>query len=75
MATVTATQEPLFLDGEWIETGEWLDVVSPYSGDLIARVAKAGADEARRAIDAAERAMQDPFPPGSEQTFSSGRRS
>ncbi len=62
MATVTATQEPLFLDGEWIETGEWLEVRSPYSGDLIARVAKAGADEARRAIDAAERAMQDPLP-------------
>ena len=62
MATVTATQEPLYLDGEWIETGEWLEVRSPYSGDLIARVAKAGADEARRAIDAAERAMRDPLP-------------
>lgn len=62
MATVTATKEPLFLDGVWVETGEWLEVRSPYSGEVIANVAKAGADEARRAIDAAERAMRDPLP-------------
>jgi acyl-CoA reductase-like NAD-dependent aldehyde dehydrogenase len=62
MATVTATQERLFLDGEWVETGEWLEVRSPYTGDVIANVATAGADEARRAIDAADRAMRDPLP-------------
>src|SRR5438067_13235801 len=61
MATV-ATERKLFLGGEWVETGDWLDVRSPYSGDVVARVAKAGAAETRRAIDAAERAMQDPLP-------------
>jgi acyl-CoA reductase-like NAD-dependent aldehyde dehydrogenase len=58
----TATERKVFVDGEWIETGDWLDVRSPYSGDVVGRVAKAGADEARRAIDAAERAMQEPLP-------------
>src|SRR5205823_5514347 len=34
----------------------------PYSGEVVARVARAGADEARRAVDAAERAMREPLP-------------
>src|SRR6478672_1421029 len=58
----TATERKLFVDGEWIETGEWLEVRSPYSGDVVGRIAKAGADETRRAIDAAELAMQEPLP-------------
>ena len=62
MATVTETKERLFLDGQWVETGEWLEVRSPFSGDVVATVAKAGAEEARRAIDAAERAMREPLP-------------
>jgi len=58
----TATERKLLVGGEWIETGEWLEVRSPYSGDLVGRVAKAGADDTRRAIDAAERAMREPLP-------------
>src|SRR5829696_4129974 len=58
----TATERRLFIDGEWVETGDWIEVRSPYSGDLVGRVAKARADEARRAIDAAERAMAEPLP-------------
>src|SRR5437867_4059161 len=58
----TATERKLFVGGEWVETGEWLEVRSPYSGDVVGRVAKAGADETRRAIDAAEQAMRDPLP-------------
>src|SRR6186997_680306 len=58
----TATERKLFVDGEWIETGDWLEVRSPYSGDVVGRVAKAGADETRRAIDAGERAMREPLP-------------
>jgi acyl-CoA reductase-like NAD-dependent aldehyde dehydrogenase len=58
----TATERKLFVGGEWIETGDWVEVRSPYSGDPVGRVAKAGAKETRRAIDAAERAMQDPLP-------------
>jgi acyl-CoA reductase-like NAD-dependent aldehyde dehydrogenase len=61
MAT-TATERKLFVGGEWIETGEWIDVRSPYSGDVVGRVAKGGARETRRAIDAAEAAMGAPLP-------------
>src|SRR3990170_4936109 len=58
----TAPERKLFLDGDWVETGDWVEVCSPYDGSLVARVAKAGAAEARGAIDAAERAMRDPLP-------------
>ena len=59
---VTATERKLLIGGEWVETGDWQDVRSPYSGDVVGRVAKAGAEETRRAIDAAERAMREPLP-------------
>ena len=58
----TATERKLLIGGEWVETGDWLEVRSPYSGEVVGRVAKAGADEARAAIDAAEQAMADPLP-------------
>src|SRR5262245_51725311 len=61
MAT-TATGRKLLVDGEWIETGDWVDVASPYDGSLVARVARAGAEETRAAVDAAERAMREPLP-------------
>ena len=56
------SEKRLLIGGEWVETGEWVEVRSPYSGDVVGRVAKAGADEARQALDAAERAMQEPLP-------------
>src|SRR3954451_7757914 len=56
------TEKRLLVGGEWIETGDWVEVRSPFSGDVVGRVAKAGADETRRAVDAAERAMQEPLP-------------
>ena len=62
MTTVETNDKKLLVDGEWIETGEWVEVRSPYSGDVVARIAKAGAAETRRAIDAAERAMAEPLP-------------
>lgn len=61
MAT-TLTERKLLVAGEWIETGDWLEVRSPYSGEVVGRVAKAGAEETRRAIDAAELAMREPLP-------------
>jgi acyl-CoA reductase-like NAD-dependent aldehyde dehydrogenase len=61
MAT-TLSERKLLIGGEWIETGDWLEVRSPYSGDVVGRVAKAGAAETKRAIDAAEEAMREPLP-------------
>ena len=61
MATTT-TERKLFVAGEWVETGDWLEVRSPYSGDVVGRVAKGEADETRRAIDAAEQALREPLP-------------
>jgi acyl-CoA reductase-like NAD-dependent aldehyde dehydrogenase len=58
----TVAERKLFIGGEWIETGDWLEVRSPYSGDAVGRVAKGGARETERAIDAAERAMNEPLP-------------
>src|SRR5882724_7434297 len=60
--TATATERKLLIGGEWVETGEWLDIRSPYSGDVVGRVAKGGAEETRRAIDAAARVLAEPLP-------------
>src|SRR5260370_42513109 len=58
----TATERKLLRGGGGLETGEWLEVRSPYSGDTVGRVAKGGAEEARRAVDAAARALENPLP-------------
>jgi acyl-CoA reductase-like NAD-dependent aldehyde dehydrogenase len=58
----TALERRVFVAGEWVETGDWLEVRSPYSGEVVGRVAKAGASETKRAIDAAEEAMREPLP-------------
>jgi acyl-CoA reductase-like NAD-dependent aldehyde dehydrogenase len=58
----TVTERRLFVAGEWIETGEWIEVRSPYSGEVVGRVAKGGAAEVRRAIESAEDALRDPLP-------------
>jgi acyl-CoA reductase-like NAD-dependent aldehyde dehydrogenase len=59
---VTVQERKLLLDGEWIETGEWHEVRSPYSGEVVARVPQAGADHARKALDSAAKALQGPLP-------------
>src|ERR671930_1652686 len=61
MATV-ATERKLLIGGEWIETGDWVEVRSPYSGDVVGRVARAGVTETCQAVDAAEKAMREPLP-------------
>src|SRR5579884_508626 len=53
----TLRSQQLLVDGEWTETGEWLDVRSPYSGEVVARVARGGAEDARRAVEAAARTL------------------
>jgi len=59
---VTVQERCLLLDGEWVETGSWKEVRSPYSGEIVGRSAQGGAAETRRAVDAAARAMADPLP-------------
>ena len=61
MAT-TVTDRKLLIDGDWVETSAWIEVASPYDGSPVARVARAGAAETQRAIDAAARAMESPIP-------------
>jgi len=62
MATTTETVRKILVDGEWYETGETLDVRSPFDGSVVAQVAYGGAADARRAIDAAAKAMKTPVP-------------
>jgi acyl-CoA reductase-like NAD-dependent aldehyde dehydrogenase len=52
----------LLIDGERVETGAWTEVRSPFSGEVIGRVAKGGGAEARRALDAAGRVLAEPLP-------------
>jgi len=61
MATTT-TERKLLIDGEWVETGSWIEVQSPYDGSLVGRVPEAGSEATLWALDAAERAMRDPLP-------------
>jgi succinate-semialdehyde dehydrogenase/glutarate-semialdehyde dehydrogenase len=50
-----------FINGEWVDAdnGDTLAVTNPANGEVIAEVAKCGAAETRRAIEAAEAAMID----------------
>jgi acyl-CoA reductase-like NAD-dependent aldehyde dehydrogenase len=50
--TVQAVDHELLVAGEWRETGEWSEVLSPYDGSAVGRVAQGDAalvDEAARA--------------------------
>jgi acyl-CoA reductase-like NAD-dependent aldehyde dehydrogenase len=60
MAT-TAAERRLLIGGEWVETGAWIDVRSPYDGEVVGRVPEGGAEETRRALDAAAQAMRAPL--------------
>src|SRR3954449_5156321 len=56
-----AHERALLINGEWVTTGEWIDVVSPYTGKTVGRVARGGRAEAERAVDAAARALESPL--------------
>jgi acyl-CoA reductase-like NAD-dependent aldehyde dehydrogenase len=58
---VTVQERKLLVDGEWVETGSWKEIRSPYSGEIVGRVPEGGGEEARRAVDAAARAMAEPL--------------
>jgi acyl-CoA reductase-like NAD-dependent aldehyde dehydrogenase len=52
---------PFLVDGAWRAGGEPIEVRSPFDGALVGRVGSATAQDARDAIDAAERAMLTPL--------------
>jgi malonate-semialdehyde dehydrogenase (acetylating)/methylmalonate-semialdehyde dehydrogenase len=60
-AVATSAQLPHFINGQWVEStaSEWLDVSNPATGEVLARVPLAGADEVNKAVEAAAAA----FPP------------
>lgn len=53
----------LFIDGEYTEpsTGRWFEDVDPATGEVVAQVAEAGADDVDRAVMAAKRALHGPW--------------
>jgi len=57
----TLLQTQAFIDGQWVngDNQKTFAVTNPANGEHLADVASVGAAETRRAIDAAERAMQD----------------
>ncbi|HET8815130.1 MAG TPA: aldehyde dehydrogenase family protein [Solirubrobacterales bacterium] len=57
--TVEATDHKLLAAGQWIETGEWGEVRSPYDGSVVGRVAQADEALAERAIEAAHGAFEE----------------
>lgn len=48
------------IDGEWVgaDSGETIDVTNPATGDALGTIPKMGADETRRAIEAAQVALK-----------------
>ncbi len=60
MATETAeaTDHKLLVAGEWLESGEWDEVKSPYDGSLVGRVAVGDVATVERAIEAAHEAFK-----------------
>ena len=48
--TVEAVDHKLLAAGEWIETGEWGEVKSPYDGTVVGRVAQGDAALVDRAV-------------------------
>ena len=58
--TIHAEDHKLLVAGEWVETGEWSDVSSPYDGTMIGRVPVGNA----ALVDRAARAAQEAFEAG-----------
>lgn len=52
-------QKNMYISGQFTEnrSGKWIDVINPATEEVIAQVPEGSAEDARRAIDAAERAQ------------------
>jgi len=61
MAVQTLIELKMFIDGEWVESssGEWIDVRSPATGELVGRVPSATAADVDKAVKAARAAFKD----------------
>src|SRR5437588_7103570 len=59
MATATAAQQRMYIDGKWCEAddGRTLGVINPATEEVITEIAYGGRAETRRAIEAAARAL------------------
>ncbi len=56
--TAAAVDHKLLVAGEWIETGEWGEVRSPYDGTVVGRVAQGDEALVDRAVQAAHAAFR-----------------
>ncbi|MEX2107617.1 MAG: aldehyde dehydrogenase family protein [Solirubrobacterales bacterium] len=56
--TVRAADHKLLAAGEWVETGEWDEVLSPYDGTVVGRVARGDSALVDKAVAAAHRAFE-----------------
>ena len=59
MATATATQKQMFIDGKWCDAdgGKTIGVINPATEEVLADVAYGGRAETKRALEAAHKAM------------------
>ena len=57
--TQTVREFQQFIGGEWVDAAEGaaFDDLDPFTGDVVARVAAAGREDARRAVEAASNAF------------------
>lgn len=51
-------QHPMYIDGQFVawQGDAWIDVINPATEEVISRIPDGTAEDARKAIDAAERA-------------------
>ena len=56
--TVDAVDHKLLVAGEWVQSGEWAEVKSPYDGSPVGRVALGDAATVDRAVRAAREAFE-----------------
>jgi acyl-CoA reductase-like NAD-dependent aldehyde dehydrogenase len=73
MTTIETTERRLHIGGDWVDAagGGSFDDRDPYTGDVVAVVASAGREDARRAIEAAAEAFPawSQTPPGERQAL------
>jgi 1-pyrroline dehydrogenase len=59
--SVSVTQQKQFIGGEWVEasSGETMEVLNPATGEVIAEVPRATAEDVDRAVEAAKKAWSE----------------